>query len=323
MFEDPIPDLPHVPRDLMALVLHGMSNAENERPSAVELRDALMAMELGALAPGSLAPEALPGGASFGPSPAGPSSAGAPAGPSPQPHQQYPSPQPVVGPAPAAGAGRPSMHPVGADDETRVVSAAGQVGVRERVAAGGGRPASPNGRGGQAERTPRQRAYLWAGFAAIYVAVLCAAVAVALYLRPAEARTTFVPPPVASSPACPLAPAGTAQCVRTAECFDRVTVTGGVARASTVACTEPHLWEAFATAQLPTGLDTASHTAIKQNAQVRQVCSTANARLLNTEQAWQVEVLPPSRDQVKAGDRTYRCLAGRPPTKLSQSRFVP
>jgi hypothetical protein len=170
---------------------------------------------------------------------------------------------------------------------------------------------------------PRQKLYLWAGFAAVYVAVLCAAVAAALFLSPGKATTTFVAPPVPSKPPCPLTPTGTAQCVTTAECFDRVTVSGGVARAPSVACTEPHLWEAFATATLPDGLDTASHQAIKQNAVVRQVCSTANARSLNTEQAWQVEVLPPTREQVKAGDRTLRCLAGRPPTKLTQSRFVP
>jgi hypothetical protein len=169
----------------------------------------------------------------------------------------------------------------------------------------------------------RQRIYLWGGFAAVYVAVFCAAIAAALFLRPDEPTTTFMVPPAVSKPPCPLTPAGTAQCVATAECFDRVTVTGGVARAATVACTEPHLWEAFAIAQLPDGLDTASHSAVKQNALVRQVCSTANARSLNTEQAWQVEVLPPTREQVKAGDRTLRCLAGRPPTKLTQSRFVP
>jgi hypothetical protein len=110
--------------------------------------------------------------------------------------------------------------------------------------------------------------------------------------------------------------------VNTAECFNGVTVRGGVAQAPTVACTEPHVWEVFATAKLPEGLDTASHSTVKQNAQVRQVCSTANARVLNTEQNWQVEVLPPTRDQVRAGDRTYRCLAGRPPTKLRDSRFA-
>jgi hypothetical protein len=152
--------------------------------------------------------------------------------------------------------------------------------------------------------------------------VFCASIAAVLYLSPGEPTATFMAPPGPSKPPCPLTPPGTARCVTTAECFDRVTVTGGVARASAVACAEPHVWEAFATAQLPDGLDTASHTAIKQNAQVRQVCSTANARLLNTEQAWQVEVLPPTREQVKAGERTYRCLAGRPPTKLTQSRFV-
>jgi hypothetical protein len=155
------------------------------------------------------------------------------------------------------------------------------------------------------------------------VAVFCAVVAAALFLIPPKPTVTFVAPPVPSKPPCPLTPTGTARCVTTAECFDRVTVSGGVARASSVACSEPHLWEAFATATLPDGLDTASHQTIKQNTQVRQVCSTANARLLNTEQAWQVEVLPPTREQVRAGDRTYRCLAGRPPTKFTQSRFVP
>ena len=161
-----------------------------------------------------------------------------------------------------------------------------------------------------------------AGIAAGYLLALAAVAAAGMRLGSTDPATTFVAAPVKSSPACPLAPAGTAQCVQQPECFNGVTVQGGVARAAAVACTEPHVWEVFATAPLPEGLDTASHAAIKQNQQVRQVCSATNARALNTQQNWQVEVLPPSREQVRNGDRTYRCLAGTPPSKLRDSRFV-
>jgi hypothetical protein len=161
-----------------------------------------------------------------------------------------------------------------------------------------------------------------AGIAAGYLLALAAVAAAGMRLGSADPATTFVAAPVKSSPTCPLSPAGTAQCVQQPECFNGVTVQGGVARAAAVACTEPHVWEVFATAPLPPGLDTASHATIKQNQQVRQVCSASNARALNTQQNWQVEVLPPSREQVRNGDRTYRCLAGTPPSKLRDSRFV-
>jgi hypothetical protein len=154
------------------------------------------------------------------------------------------------------------------------------------------------------------------------VLALAAVVVTGLQFGSADPATTFVAAPVKSSPSCPLSPAGTAQCVQQPECFNGVTVQGGVARAPSVACTEPHVWEVFATAPLPPGLDTAPHSAVKQNSQVRQVCSATNARALNTQQNWQVEVLPPSRDQVRKGDRVYRCLAGNPPSKLRDSRFV-
>jgi hypothetical protein len=162
---------------------------------------------------------------------------------------------------------------------------------------------------------------LLAGASVGFTAIVLGAMALALYLLPDRPTARFVDATASSSPSCPLTPAGTARCVTVAECFDRVRVSGGVASAQKLACTEPHLWEAFAQAQLPAGLDSAGHAAIKQNTEVRQVCSVANAKLLNAESPWQVEVLPPSRDQLRAGDRTYRCLAGRPPTKYTQSRF--
>jgi hypothetical protein len=347
MFQDPIPDLPHIPRELMSLVLYGMSNEDAGRPSAADVRDALLGMELGLLPPQYLGPDlVVAGGGSTaaGPGVAGPADAtrviggdgpagagqGGPGGPA---SAGGPGGRGAVG---GPGTGGPGTGGPGTGGPGRVapggpggVAPGGPGGIGPGgIGPGGvgpGRPAGsrPGGALGRrgTGRLTGQRGYLWAGIAAVYVAVLCAAVAGALFLRPDPPTTTFVAPP--SKPACPLAPAGTAQCVTTAECFDRVTVNGGVASAASVACTEPHVWEAFATARLPDGLDTASHATIKQNAQVRQVCSAANARLLNTEQAWQVEVLPPTRDQVRAGDRTYRCLAGRPPTKLTESRFVP
>jgi serine/threonine protein kinase len=54
MFEEPIPDLPGVPASLLVLLRRGMSNVESERPTASELRDELLALELGALPPSEL-----------------------------------------------------------------------------------------------------------------------------------------------------------------------------------------------------------------------------------------------------------------------------
>jgi hypothetical protein len=299
MFSDPVPDLPHVPRELMALVMQGMSNLEPDRPRAAELRDRLLAMELG-----------------------GVSAQAAPTG--------VPRHQPVYGP-PGGSAAAFGDAVSGVDgDETHVVNPQAPPapppvppGAFGPPGAAGVRHPAWHGSGAQPARTPRRRRLLVAGIAAGYLIALAAVVTGVLYLGSAEPSTRFVAAPVQSSPACPLSPAGAAQCVEQPECFDGVTVRSGVVvRAPEVACTEPHLWEVFATARLPDGLDTASHNTIKQNAQVRQVCSAANAKSLDPRQSWQVEVLPPSRDQVRAGNRTYRCLAGTPPTKLRDTRFA-
>ncbi|MFD0582865.1 serine/threonine-protein kinase [Dactylosporangium darangshiense] len=46
MFNDHIPDLPGCPDDLMAILRAGMSNDESARPTALQLRDALMALRM-------------------------------------------------------------------------------------------------------------------------------------------------------------------------------------------------------------------------------------------------------------------------------------
>jgi serine/threonine protein kinase len=46
MFGEPIPDVPGAPPDLVALLRRGMANDEHERPTAVELRDALLRLDI-------------------------------------------------------------------------------------------------------------------------------------------------------------------------------------------------------------------------------------------------------------------------------------
>jgi eukaryotic-like serine/threonine-protein kinase len=271
MFEEPIPDLPGVPASLLVLLRRGMSNVESERPTASELRDELLALELGALPPSEL--ETL-------------SASGASAPPAPTSRD---SDGPATVTAPVAGLPR-------------------------------GRRGLPRGRRGLRRRPPP--ILLWSVAVGLYLLTLAALVALALYLAPEPASTRFVQPAPAPV-ACPLAPAGAAHCVTAAECFDAVTVTGGVATARTVACADPHLWEVFAIGQLPEALVGARQAQIKQNDQVRRICNATNARNLDSEATWQVEVLPPSPDEIRSGDRAYRCLAGRPPAKLTGSRFLP
>jgi hypothetical protein len=156
-----------------------------------------------------------------------------------------------------------------------------------------------------------------------FVAMLAAATALGFFLMPAAVESSRFVAGSPPAPACPLSPPGEARCVTTAECFERISIAGAVVTPRPVACTESHVWEAFALGQLPAGLDNAPYTKIRQHTDVARVCSSANASLFSTEQAWQVEVLPPTRDQLAAGDRTFRCVAGRPPVRFTDSRFTP
>jgi hypothetical protein len=318
MFADPIPNLPHVPRELMELIFRGMSNVEAARPRAAELRDQLLAMELGAVSP-----QAIAGGMLRHQPGSNATAGGHPADDPESGETQVLNPNRPLAPPMSPGFSGPSSPAYsGPPASNRSPQPVAPVPPGER---GTVRTASRQSSETQPERTPRRRLLLMAGIAGCYLLALAAVVAGGLYLGSAAMPTTFVAVPVKSnspSPTCPLSPAGTAQCVRAPECFNGVTVQSGQARAPVVECTEPHLWEVFATASLPAGLDTASHNAIKQNAAVRQVCSATNAKALSTEQNWQVEVLPPTRDQIRAGNRTYRCLAGKPPSKFRDSRFT-
>ncbi|HEX6500575.1 MAG TPA: serine/threonine-protein kinase [Micromonosporaceae bacterium] len=118
--------------------------------------------------------------------------------------------------------------------------------------------------------------------------------------------------------------AGT-RCPRTPECFGRLSVTRGVARAARTPCTKPHAWEVFALATLPPTTRSADYAKVRTDPTVRRVCSvvTLATRLpdLNVI-GWQVDVLPPTPEAFAAGDRTVRCLAGRGSDELTAPAFT-
>ena len=59
IFYQPVPDLPGVPAELVDLLRAGLANDEATRPTAAELRDALLSLQLGAVPPESVTPRVL------------------------------------------------------------------------------------------------------------------------------------------------------------------------------------------------------------------------------------------------------------------------
>jgi hypothetical protein len=104
-------------------------------------------------------------------------------------------------------------------------------------------------------------------------------------------------------------------CVTTPECY------GADMRA--LACTEQHVFEVFAMALLPPEVKTADAPAIRRNASVRNACAPGNAALLDVAALnWRTDVLPPTPDAFRAGNRWFKCLAGPPHGAVTGSRFV-
>lgn len=128
-------------------------------------------------------------------------------------------------------------------------------------------------------------------------------------------------PPRGALPGClPPLPGG-GRCTGELECFDPVRVRGTTAQAERVPCAGRHTWEAYAVGDLTAELDGADHETVKADRTVRQVCSEHSFRattLLMTTTGWQFEVLPPTAQAVAAGDRSFRCLAGRGAHGLSR-----
>jgi hypothetical protein len=117
---------------------------------------------------------------------------------------------------------------------------------------------------------------------------------------------------------CPAATvrAAAARCPQTPECWNGVVETSGDATASSLPCRQPHVWETFAIALLPSDALTFDVNTVQANPAVRAVCSLpvllrsrrARARLI-PPQSWEIDVLPPDEAAFNSGARAYRCLA--------------
>ena len=105
-------------------------------------------------------------------------------------------------------------------------------------------------------------------------------------------------------------PAG-GRCPTDLECF-------GV-RGEQVSCAGRHTWEAFAEGSVPDAIAEPDHDTLAADPAVRELCGRSTftaATLLMNADGWTFDVLPPDADSLAAGDRTYRCLAGRGPDAL-------
>jgi hypothetical protein len=113
------------------------------------------------------------------------------------------------------------------------------------------------------------------------------------------------------------------RCPATAECFADLAVTGGAVSAASMPCDRPHAWEVFALDTLPPGVVRTDYRTIKNDVYVRNACSGSTLALVDLQAfAWHVDVLPPSPDALRAGDRTFRCVAGPVTGRSTGSRFV-
>jgi hypothetical protein len=355
LFDRPIPSLPGVPRDLLDLVRLGMSNDAEARPSAQELRDLLAALELqpGAV-PSDEAVRVTPARSSqpeswsmpTQPRPAGllddfPSGAtaplsGAPAEVAEVAAELAPPGRPAV-PAQFAAAGQPG---------------AGLVGVFGLVPSSGRPGGEPSALASVRSRLSGSDRPAWrpvAGAGAVLL-VLGLLITTAIWYgfgantaARAELRTQPVPSATHPSSSAPSASPGSsssssgatglgggcllgavgASCPTSAQCFDRITVSGGVARARTLPCTQPHTWEVFALGKLPPEVGKVGYPAVKEQESVARICSTATLLLVNMNaQSWQVDVVPPSPEAFAGGDRTFRCVAGTGPNRQSAPIFA-
>ena len=130
-------------------------------------------------------------------------------------------------------------------------------------------------------------------------------------------------------PAASVAGAGAA-CVKTPECWAGVNDFNGVVTAEPMPCGQPHTWQTFAIAMMPSESATFDVNIVSANATVRALCSTkvllasrTGAALQVPQSGWTIQVMPPDEGAFDTGVRTVRCLAGRGLDELKSSQFGP
>jgi hypothetical protein len=89
-----------------------------------------------------------------------------------------------------------------------------------------------------------------------------------------------------------------------------------------VPCDQPHAWEVWALEPLPANVTSVDYQTVSSNPTVRNACSVLLLYSVNSDVfGWQVDVLPPTADAFKAGDRTVRCLAGPSGGRSTGAKF--
>jgi serine/threonine protein kinase len=303
MFGEPIPELPGIPSALTDVLRAGMANNPADRPSAEELRDLLAAVPLGPPAAGTVPPVS-----------------GAPVSGSPV------SGSPVSG-APTSGGGTGSHY------SSRAHAPPSAPGAPS--AAAPPPPAMPfHDATPTVPTTPRRPGLGWflGGVAvlALTVAAGVGAWAVARLPGPRPSPTGLAPSSAQPSgrpsvggggalPGCLVPLPGHARCPAELECFGPVLQRGSRARADRVPCAGRHTWESYAVGDLPAEATATDYPVVKADPTVRQVCGEDTFRLVTrmSPNGWKLEVLPPTKEAAAAGDRTFRCLAGRGANELS------
>jgi len=294
LFDEPIPDLPGVPVELLDLLRAGMVNDAEARPTAEQLRDELTAL--------SIQPQPVPA----------------------EDAVRVP-PKPVSRPDAWSMPTQPRPPDALVEEPTPPTTTEDQETPKDRASTED-----------QATPVPARRSrwpFLVVGVALLVLGLLTATMWYALHAAGTDRLNLLATAPHATT-AAPSAPAGPrigiggcmigavgASCPSSAQCFDALTVSAGVARARSLPCTGPHTWEVFAIGLLPPDVTGVRYPAVKES--VARVCNPATLMLVDMDaRSWQVDVLPPSPEAFASGDRSFRCLAGTGRNQQTTASFV-
>ncbi|MEV8513436.1 serine/threonine-protein kinase [Dactylosporangium sp. NPDC051484] len=346
MFNEHIPDLPGCPDELMAILRAGMSNDDAARPTALRLRDALMALPMAPPPQVILPPLGSPPVEPVYASPPLPPPAGRPLdspllGGFPRdleqtvPHQTVPHQTVPHQTVPhQAGPEESPTDPLAARSGASVAAAdfgsSGLPGTSLGVSSGSfglladGPSDSPDGLSGDrgdaassgAPFAPPTDPFVApvkppaASRRGMWLGAIGGLVAVAVLVGIAIAYGFGgnAPDPTASRSAVAVPPLAT--CGPVADAGARCSDTPECfdAKPSLVDCADRHTWEVFAYGDLPAG----STVSDKKDPAVAAVCSLPTLVSVNIAVTnWRIDALLPSLGDQQAGPTTFRCLAGK------------
>ncbi|MGH8795023.1 MAG: hypothetical protein ACRDXX_20575, partial [Stackebrandtia sp.] len=120
------------------------------------------------------------------------------------------------------------------------------------------------------------------------------------------------------------------ECMETPLCFEDALVDdAGMAAAKEISCEQEHRWEAYAKGQLPADVEDATYLSVRQTDIVKETCLSDRAGgplesiVGASVDQWSSDVLPPSKEDFEADDRTFFCVAERSDGPSTGSAFGP